>query len=475
MRARTKAGRVWLLATLLWGTTVAVTVGPHPAGAQEQPATSVVVLAGVPGEQVDVAIDGDVEATGLGFRERSEALVVEAGRHEVLLRPTGGIDESPVETTVDIEEGQRVTVARYLDATGEAGVASFVDDLSPVPAGQGRLVVRHLASLPDADVRVNREVAVEGLSSGGEAVREVPAGTARIDVVLAGGNDPLLDPAELDIPEGATTIVSVVGSARDDDVDVVVERVGVEEPAPEPAPAAPRQVTVVQALLGTELDLWVDDEPALQGLAATRLASGLELPAGPHTFAFRLAGDDEATAPVAQREVDVSPEAGAVVVHLDEGGDPTVTAFPDPAAGTGAPGQARITLRNVAVGGAVDVRVGDQELAADLEPGREASAVVPAGAATVAVRFDGGPAIDPVALQLEEGSTSVLYVAGSSDDGSATVLRETAGQQEPAPRTVPTGTPGAAEAGVPLLVLATLIAMTAPRAAARLRTVRSRP
>jgi hypothetical protein len=386
-----------------------------------------------------------------------------------MLGPRGGTDEEPDRIEVQVDEGDQITVARFLDRTGEAQIDAFPEDRARVADGRARLVVRHLAELPEADVRLDGETVAPGLRSGTGGTATVEPGPGRLDVVLAGEDDPLLEAAEVELPEGQVTVVSVVGSARDDNLRAVVHRVVPEAPAS----TTPQPVTVVQALLGTEVDVWVDGQRQVAGLDATRLAAGLQLPVGRHQFAFRLAGDDPDAPPLAVRDVEIEEgRPSSVVVHLDDGGEPTVTTFGDPIAGGVEPGAALLTVRHVGLGGPVDVRLGDQEIATGLAHGDEAAAEVPAGAGTVDVRFaESGASLPPVDLQLQEGTSSVLYVAGSPEDGSATVLVQAADREEPAPRTVPTGTPDLPGPATPLLWLAAVIGLVAPRATGRLRAI----
>jgi hypothetical protein len=438
------------------------------AAAQDSTGTTISVVAGVPGESLDAVVDGHPLDGGLAFGDVSDPVAVEPGRHQVMLGPRGGADESPDRIDVQLDEGDQVTVARFLDRTGEPQVDSFPEDRSPVPAGRARLVVRHLAELPEADVRLNGTPVATELRSGRDAAATVQPGPGRLDVALAGSDETLFGPADVDLAPGSVTVVSVIGSAQDDDLEAVVQHV-----TPEPAPStAPQHVTVVQALLGTEVDVWVDGQRQVAGLDATRLAAGLELPVGRHQFAFRVAGDDPDSPPLAVHDVDVEADvASSVVVHLDADGKPTVSAFEDPIAGAAEPGAALLTVRHVGLGGPIDVRFGQQDVATGLAPGDEGSAEVPAGSGTVDVRFAGGARIAPVEVSLSEGSSSVVYVAGSPEDGSATVLVQAAERGAPAPRTVPTGTPDVPGAATPLLWLAAAVALVGPHAPARLRAL----
>ena len=455
------------------------------ATSQEATDTSITVLAGVPDEAVDVVIDGEPQAGSLAYGDVSDPVAVEPGRHEVMLGPRGGPDEEPDRIAVELAPGDHVTVARFLDRTGEAQIEAFPADRSPVPADQARFVFRNIAELPEVDVRLNREPVGTDLRSGRTATQEVaPAADARMDVVLAGTGDEVIEPARFDVPAGQLTVASVVGSAREDNLRVVVEHIAAMTPgapssttteAPpttQAPPTEPVRVTVVQALLGTEVDVWVDGDRAIGGLDATRLAAGLELAVGRHEVAFRLAGDPPDARPLAERDVEVEEGVPqSVVVHLDDEGKPTVTTFRDPIPGGVEPGAALLTVRHVGLGGPVDVQLGEQEIADDLEPGREAATEVPAGAGAVDVRFvEGDASIPAVAVQLEEGTSSVLYIAGSPEDGSATVLMQATGRRAPAPRTVPTGIPAVPGSGTPLLWAAAVLGLTAPVASRRIRS-----
>src|SRR5215218_6343744 len=134
-------------------TAVLSAAGPSAGAQAAPPGTSISVLAGVPGEQVDVLVDGEPLVGGFGYQEVSEPVAVEPGRHEVAVRPRG-TERDASRTMVQLDEGDEVTVARFLDRTGEPQLDAFSEDRSPLPAGQARLVVRHLAELPGADVRV---------------------------------------------------------------------------------------------------------------------------------------------------------------------------------------------------------------------------------------------------------------------------------------------------------------------------------
>jgi hypothetical protein len=201
------------------------------------------VLAGVPGERVDASVDGRRAVRGLRYGHVSDDVPVDRGAHVVSLTITGrGEDAGHADVQVRVAPDRDVTVARYLDASGLAQVGAFPVDRSPVREGDARVVVRHLAALPRGDVRRDGRVIVAGLRNGRTATKVVRPGRSSFDVVLAGQTDRLVEPMDLALRPARVVAVSVVGSARGDDVAVVVEDV----PA---APAPPPTTTSTPASL----------------------------------------------------------------------------------------------------------------------------------------------------------------------------------------------------------------------------------
>src|SRR4051812_676461 len=108
--------------------------------------------------------------------------------------------------------GANATVVAHLTENGTPVITPFVNDTSPVPAGQARVVVRHTAAAPAVDVRAGGTSVIQGLANPDEQSLTVPAGTVPADVVLAGTDTVAIGPADLNLTEGATTIVYAWGS-----------------------------------------------------------------------------------------------------------------------------------------------------------------------------------------------------------------------------------------------------------------------
>ena len=119
-----------------------------------------------------------------------------------------------------------VSLIAHLDGSGSPIISVFANDTSGLPAGQGRLVVRHTAAAPALDVKTDGQVVFSNLSSPSEANAVVPAGSISAEVVPAGQDDPVvLGPTVLAIDDGAELIVYAVGSLDGGSLTVITEAI----------------------------------------------------------------------------------------------------------------------------------------------------------------------------------------------------------------------------------------------------------
>lgn len=166
-------------------------------------------------------------------------------------------------------------------------------------------------------------------------------------------------------------------------------------------------------------------------------------------------------------------------MHPDTEGEPTVSVFENAFDAAG-DGKARAVVRHTAVAPAIDVTVGDVEVASALEPGDEADALIePSDTEVTATGADSSETLlAPSQVDAAEGTTVALYLIGSADDDSLGWLSQRLdGARGTAPVGVPTGNSGlAAPVGVPwwaaaAAVLAVLAVVRLVRVTGRLRHV----
>ncbi|HET7761516.1 MAG TPA: DUF4397 domain-containing protein [Phycicoccus sp.] len=247
-----------------------------PASAAEGDA-SVVVFHGVPGLTVDVYGSADTtytpdEALLTDFAPGTitDPVPLPAGTYNLAVFPANA-DPSGTPaiqaTGVVVPAGANITVAAHLKADGTPVLTPFVNDVSKVAAGQGRLVVRHTAAAPAVDVLANGQAAFTGLANPDEAKADLPAGTISAAVALAGTTDPVIGPADVTVAEGAATIVYAWGSAEDGNLALAVQTIdglhsspsgvpsGTADLPADPMPMTLGAVAVLSALAAAGLGL----------------------------------------------------------------------------------------------------------------------------------------------------------------------------------------------------------------------------
>lgn len=201
---------------------------------------TVSVLHGVPGLTVDVFANGEELIPDFEPGTLTDPLTIPAGTYDIQIFPDGeGPDGDPaIEATgVQVPAGVNATIVAHLTEGGDPTATVFVNDLAGIEAGEARVVARHTAAAPAVDVRADGSVIFEGLTNPNEASADVPAGTVSADVVLAGTEEVVLGPADLDLAEGTSTIVYAWGSAEEGTLDLAVQTVSGVGGAPDGVPA----------------------------------------------------------------------------------------------------------------------------------------------------------------------------------------------------------------------------------------------
>lgn len=196
---------------------------------------SVVVFHGVPGLTVDVYASADTtyteeEALLTDFEPGTvtDPVAIPEGTYNlaVFAKDADPSGEPAIKAEgVAVPGGANVTVAAHLNAEGTPILTPFVNDVSKVAAGQGRLVVRHTAAAPAVDVLAGGEPVFENLSNPDEAKADLAAGTVSASVAATGTTDPVIGPADVTVKEGSATIVYAWGSLEDDNLAVAVQTI----------------------------------------------------------------------------------------------------------------------------------------------------------------------------------------------------------------------------------------------------------
>jgi Domain of unknown function (DUF4397) len=198
-----------------------------PAQAADNNAT-VSILHGVPGATVDIYANGKALLTDFKPGTLTDPQQLPAGTYDLKVVKAGdGADGDPVieANNVKVPGGANITVAAHLGEDGDPTLTPFVNDVSTIPTGSARVIVRHTAAAPAVDVRGGGDPVFTNLSNPDQKSAEVDAGTLKADVVLKGTDNVVLGPASLKLGEGTTTIVYAWGSAEDDNLKLAVQMI----------------------------------------------------------------------------------------------------------------------------------------------------------------------------------------------------------------------------------------------------------
>lgn len=201
--------------TLAAGALAAATTLLAAPSAAAADTAEVYVVHGVPGLTVDVYVDGQRALDDFQPETVAGPLDLPAGSHAVAITAADAADASnPVlSATAELAAGNSYSLVAHLSADGNPTLTAYANDISTVPAGQARLVVRHDAAAPAVDVRAGGAVVLSDVTNPNQGSLTVPAGTVSADVVLAGTSTVAIGPADLNLAEGSATFVHAVGSA----------------------------------------------------------------------------------------------------------------------------------------------------------------------------------------------------------------------------------------------------------------------
>ena len=204
------------------------------AGAQDDQTGLVRVVHGLRGLVADIYLDGTLALPTFQPERSTDPLPIPAGDHLIEIRAAGAApSDVPLLTqTVTVPAGFQGSLVAHLDATGQPTLTAFADDLTAVPAGQSRLVVRHAAAAEDVSVLLNEQPAIPSITSKSEAEQELGAGTYQLAVAPAGGGAVLAAPQTVEYADGTANFMYLIGSQPEGTLGWAVVQVGGLQSAP---------------------------------------------------------------------------------------------------------------------------------------------------------------------------------------------------------------------------------------------------
>ena len=218
-----------MIRTLFAASVALVAVGfAAPQGAGAQSSATVTLMHGIPGATVDVVVDGEVVVPGFEpgtMQDLSSFAGQTLANVEVRAAGTDDVVIGPI-AELAVPDSGNWTVLAHLDADGQPTLTPFENDTSALPAGQGRLTVRHTAAAPAVDiVLADGSRPFTGLSNPNQAAADLPAGQISGAKVAPAGGDPIADVPTVTLAAGSNLIVYAVGSLEDDSFDFYTQEI----------------------------------------------------------------------------------------------------------------------------------------------------------------------------------------------------------------------------------------------------------
>ncbi|MBN1417680.1 MAG: DUF4397 domain-containing protein [Planctomycetes bacterium] len=440
---------------LLAGLCASLPVAPVAADA------TVSVLHGVPDLLVDVYVNGGLALEDFAFGSLAGPLPLEAGDYALAVVVAGGDPSEPVlEGSVTLADGDNKTIAAHLAEDGTATLSVYDNDVTSDDLKKARLVVRHAAAAPAVDIalavqhRLGRFsfylpfAHIDGLTNpeqfpaaGADPFDLLPGTYAALICPDASGRrwftprvKPVAPPAVLDLEAGTAYFVHAVGSLETGSFQLVVQTAALETPS-----TGDGTVTVVHAVPGLTVDVYVNGALALPGFEPGTITDPLALPGGDYDIAIVPAGGDPAT-PAISGSATLQPGANvSIAAHLDADGNPTLSVFANDVSLIH-PGQSRLVVRHAAAAPAVDISLyrwiwrvaklenlaNGQEIGSDVWSGTYWAKITPAGS--------DDPVIDPVKLRLSPHKAYIVYAYGTVGTESFGLLVQTIDLEVAGPR-----------------------------------------
>jgi Domain of unknown function (DUF4397) len=205
---------------------VVLTVGwfAPGAGAKEDQA-SLSFVHGLPDVVADLSIDGDVVTSPTELGQVTDPITVAPGTHDVqVLDGDGGV---LLESEVELAAGDDITLVAHLTPDGGTQLSRFTNDVTPIPAGQARVVLRHTAAAPAVDGFGNGQPVVLDMAVEDQEELLLPPDTYELSLAPTGTGEVIASPGSLTVRAGSAYFVHVVGTIEPLALDLVVqERTG---------------------------------------------------------------------------------------------------------------------------------------------------------------------------------------------------------------------------------------------------------
>jgi hypothetical protein len=210
------------------------------AGAATSPSyaandTEIFFVQGVPGQDLDAAIDEAPRAQGIKPAAPAGPYLVTPGSHTVTFSENG---KTVLTKSFMIKAGSTLDLVAHLLASSSSGPTVAVYDKYDgvtVTKGKALFVVTHVAAAQPLDIRVNNKVLFRNIANGESLQRRVPGGPYTISIVPTGKREPVYyGPVSLTIKSGQVAHIYVEGDQNQKTMNITPRFVSAATTGTEP-------------------------------------------------------------------------------------------------------------------------------------------------------------------------------------------------------------------------------------------------
>lgn len=206
-----------------------------PAQAISSSSSDVYVVHGIPGLVVDVYVDDALTLEDFTFGATGIAgpLDLAAGDYKIQVFAANAdpaTDTPAIDVpAAEVPANKSVSLVAQYDASGTPTLGVYVNDISTIAAGQGRVTVRHAAEAGAVAVVVNGANPFGADFENGEEFKgDLPVGDYTAGVAGPGTTTPIIIPtsgtaADISVAEGVNLIVYAVGTG--DDLQLITQSI----------------------------------------------------------------------------------------------------------------------------------------------------------------------------------------------------------------------------------------------------------
>jgi Domain of unknown function (DUF4397) len=221
---------------------LAVVLSAVPAAAQEasgqRDRAKVTFLHGIRGMLADVYLDDKLILRGFAPERATEPMAMSAGSHRIDLRMADAPPDSKPAVTkkFKVPKKGRLTAIAHWTGVDDCIITVYDETGAAVSAGAGRLITRHAAATDDVRLTVDDRPLGTALAPAKQLADTVKPGTHTVAIKDATSNTMLVSNSRVPIPEGVARIVYLVGTAKDDSLNLLTQTVDGLESNPSGVP-----------------------------------------------------------------------------------------------------------------------------------------------------------------------------------------------------------------------------------------------